>query len=796
MSDQNLPQLRRPDAVQARVAEWDEDRSFAPKPAQRSPLDRPLSAIRRYRYLVAGVFLLAVAGGFVATRFVTPKYEVRATIWIQSETPISDRNGPIRSKELLNSEAWVELLRSYRISDEVVRRLALYVRPKDPADSSLFKTFTIADQYVKGKYELRINQTAKTWSLTSAAAASFVDTGRMADSVGRKMGLKWVLPAYVFNGTGEKKVEFTVSTPRETAVALTQRLGTRLADRSNFLWLTLAESDGQLAATTLNTWVREYVSVAAELKKRNMVDFQTTLEGQLRFADTAMRNAETALENFRVHTITLPTEGGPVAAGVEMTRDPALKAFFEQKIAYDNLKHDRESLEKTIASAAGGAVPYESALLIPSVAESPGGKALRDAFDQLYKEEANLATARQGFTDKYRPVQELATSVEILKTKTIPGLASQLLTQLREREAEYARRITSSSTELQRIPVRTIEEMRLRRAVNVAEGLYTNLKARYAEAQLATASATPDVTIMDSAVAPLQPSKNTKTRILAMAIAAGLAAAIGLAVLLDMVDPRFRYADQADELGLAIAGAVPALPKGGINPKSPEQVFQLVESFRSIRMSVTHAVPIPLSLAVSSPAPGDGKSFVSANLAMSFAEAGYRTLLIDGDTRRGGLHETFGVPRKPGLTDYLRNAARRDVVIYPTSHEKLFVVPSGTRQRSSPELLASAGLDQFLADLRKEFDVVLCDTPPFAAGIDAYAIATAAQHLVVVLRVGKTQRRLAAARLSVLSGLPVDVIGTVVNSVQLSGDFEYYGYADSYQIDEDERDAPALAQPG
>ena len=137
---------------------------------------------------------------------------------------------------------------------------------------------------------------------------------------------------------------------------------------------------------------------------------------------------------------------------------------------------------------------------------------------------------------------------------------------------------------------------------------------------------------------------------------------------------------------------------------------------------MTQSSEVPLSLAVSSPSPGDGKSLISANLAMSFAEAGYRTVLIDGDTRRGVLEEMFGIAKSPGLTEYLSRQADLSAVVHPTSHDKLWLIPAGERTSRSPELLASASLPDLVAALRASYDSLAFDTPPFAAGIDAYAL--------------------------------------------------------------------------
>jgi capsular exopolysaccharide synthesis family protein len=757
---------------------WGGEPTLAP---QRSPLERPMAAIRRYKWLLLAVVLLSTLGGVIATRMVQPEYVVRATISIQSETPLQDKEGPIRPHELLNAEAWVELLKTFRISDAVVRQLALFVKPKNEADSVLFRGFDVGSRFVPGKYQLELPKGSNRWQL-SLTEGGFNETGTLGDSIGRKVGMEWQPSPAVLQRYAGKKVEFTVATPRETSVELQKKMIPNLPEKSNFLWITYTDPNPQLAARTLNAWVEEYVKVAGELKRKNLVEFSNILSGQLDYAASSLRDAEQSLEGFKVHTITLPTENTAIAAGVQVTQDPALRSYFEKKIEYDNLRADREALQKVIASAATGATPYEAALLIPSVANNPGAAELRGSFDKLYKLQSDLATARQLYKDEYPVNRELIAAINTLKTRTLPQQANALLSQLELRETDYQGRIAGQSRDLQSIPTRTIEEARLKRNVDVAAELYTTLKNRYAEAKLAEASALPDVSILDSAVAPLKPTKNTSTRIMAIAILGGLAAALALALLLDNVDRKIRYPDQAaGDLGLSIAATVPRLPKGGINGQSPEQVSQLVESFRTLRMNVVNASgPSRIALAVSSPQPADGKSFISSNLAMSFADAGFSTLLVDGDTRRGTLHEMFGLPKTAGLTDFLAGDASESAIIHPTGHDKLSVIPSGNPRRRSPELLTSPALTRLVADLRTKYDVVIFDTPPLAAGIDGYAIAAATGNLLVVLRIGQTEKRMAAAKMLLVDRLPINVLGSVLNAAPTYGEYEYYGYVSGY----------------
>jgi polysaccharide biosynthesis transport protein len=177
-----------------------------------------------------------------------------------------------------------------------------------------------------------------------------------------------------------------------------------------------------------------------------------------------------------------------------------------------------------------------------------------------------------------------------------------------------------------------------------------------------------------------------------------------------------------------------------------EEAAQMVEAFRTVRMNMRYAVDParPFAVTISSPGPNDGKSLVSSNLALSFADGGSRVVLVDGDIRRGTLEETFKTEAKPGLVDYLDGAALLPEVLRATHHPNLTLIPCGKRQRRGPELLTGPRLTQLVAQLQREYDVVIMDSPPLGAGSDAYALGIACDNMVIVMRAGMTDRKMAA----------------------------------------------------
>lgn len=759
---------------------------------------RYLHALRRYKWLLVLLTIVGGGLGYVATRFVKPQYETRATIWIAADAPPSGRGGtgPIRAEELLASTSWSELFRSFTIVDSVVLRMRLYVTPEDRDNAPLFSTFGVAMQLRPGAYTLKIDSSGTKYSLLDKKGL-VVERGAVGDSIGRTRGMLWRPDASQLH-RGES-VRFAVTTPRDASGRLLGRVSAEQQLGSNFLRLRLTGSDPVQTAEILNLWVKEFVETAAELKRRNLTEFSRILQDQLDYANRNLRSAEIALETFRVNAITQPSENTSVGPGpgLEQTRDPVFDSFFAKKIEYDNLKRDRTALENMLTGIRAGRIGAEELSSIPGLTTTPGAQTLNSVLSDLYTKEAELRTDERLYTDEHPTIKKLKADIQALRTRTVPDAATDLLASMQQRENDLGARIDAASKEIRGIPTRTIEEMRLRRAVTGAEALFTSLQSRYEEAKLAEASSVPDVTTLDMASPPDEPIADTKYRILGMGILGGLGLAIAIALLLDRLDHRFRFPEQVtSRLRLPILGTVPTLLPARRRDQA-EAAAQIVESFRGIRLRLQQAHPPgePILCTVTSANEGDGKSMISANLALSLAEAGYRTLLIDGDTRRGALHTLFDADRRPGLIECLTGAATLHEVARPTSDRRLTLIPCGGRSRRNPEVIASAALPQLLAMARREYDAIVIDSPPLSAGIDAFALATACGNAVIVLRHGRSDLRMAGLKLELLRQLPVRTHGAVLNEVKAEGLYRYYSYASAYTDPGNELDELGMPAP-
>jgi succinoglycan biosynthesis transport protein ExoP len=745
-------------------------------------LGRVRALLLRFKWLIVAVLILGTAGSVVATRFIRPMFQVGATIWI--ETGSNSRGGPLQADELLTSRNWIELLTTYIVLDPVVKKERLFLQPERDSDLPRFEGFDLADRFLPGNYQLITDEGGRRYTLKQQGGL-IVDTGVLGDSIGTKVGFRW-RPAAASIGK-DKKLSFAILTPREASNVLIKNVATRMGDRGNFLRVSLTAEDAQRAASTMNSLVDRFVTVAADLKRENLRKLRTTLEEQLGQSQTNLNQAEQDLENYRVRTITLPGEDAtPIAPGLQSTQAPAMSNYFQQKTQLDEIRRDRKALEDVMKRAQTGELAVDAFQTIPSVQKAPD---LSRVLTELSQTEADRRLALTKYTTEFKGVKDLDDRIQTLRTRVIPAYTTALAQQLRLNESDLESRIGSASRELSSIPVRTMNELRLRRDADAKRIIFTNLQARFEEARLAELSAIPDVSVLDSAVAPARPAKNTAPRIIMMGFFGSLVVALGLAFLLDRFDSRFRYPEQAShELGLTILGVIPSIKNGRNGRTSPEETAQVIEAFRSVRLNLAHSFGAsgPVMVTITSPGAGDGKSLVSANLALSFAEAGYNTLLIDGDTRRGEMHRMFGTDRRPGLLDYLSGHATMDQIARPATHGQLNLIPCGSRRQRAPELLGSARMAQLMAELKGRYAVIIVDSPPLGAGIDPFVLGSLCGNMLLVLRAGETDREMAESKLQVVDRLPIRMLGVVLNDVRSgAGMYKYYSYLSGYAAEEE-----------
>jgi capsular exopolysaccharide synthesis family protein len=386
------------------------------------------------------------------------------------------------------------------------------------------------------------------------------------------------------------------------------------------------------------------------------------------------------------------------------------------------------------------------------------------------------------------PWRSLATHPDVVQLTTlVETTESQLIGGVRARIAALDARIAVLSNEqergarsIQSLPAQQAAEASLDRRVEVLRTTTDALRQEYQKARISEALRAADIEILDLAPLPYQEAGLPRTARLSIGLLLGILFGAAAAVLADVTNSSVRRPrDLQDLIGTIELGTIPRLQgihsngaaltlltpphqngNGNSNGNNftSEVLFSQsgalsteAEAFRMLRISLAFSWgDRPCTFVVTSAAPQEGKTLIAANLAVTFARAGARVLLVDCDIHRPRLHRVFRASRAPGLMDLLRAGSassslhtsvnHRLASIRRTDIDRLSFLPCGTDPQQTPELLEPAMLRGLLKQLRSEFEVILLDTPPVLVSADAATLAASADGVIMVVRAGQTDR--------------------------------------------------------
>jgi capsular exopolysaccharide synthesis family protein len=319
-----------------------------------------------------------------------------------------------------------------------------------------------------------------------------------------------------------------------------------------------------------------------------------------------------------------------------------------------------------------------------------------------------------------------------------------------------------------------------------------NLSKSYEDLRLEEAKQLDTLLVTEQARPPSLPVRPKTMQNTVLAGLVGLLLALGVAYLLEYLDDVFKGPDEVKKtLGLTTLGAVPALTER----EAGAQLLVLenghsaaAEAYRVLRTNLQFsAVDRPLrSLLITSPSPSEGKSFTAANLAGALAQAGRRVILIDCDLHRPRLHHLFKLPNSVGVTSALLDEHPNiPALLQDTEAPNLKVLTSGPLPPNPAELLGTARMRAFLAELGTQADVVVVDSPPTMALSDAAVLSTQTDAVLLVVDASKTRREMAKRALESLTQVKARVAGVVLNRLPTrgAGSYYYYHYGYNYGTD-------------
>ena len=520
------------------------------------------------------------------------------------------------------------------------------------------------------------------------------------------------------------------------------------------------------------------------------------IEDQVQKVAVTLREAEDRLAAYKVRTgqVDLSSQTQAAVARISSLQSQLQTATIERKGLETNLVQTRAQLglqAETVTRPTW------------TVQDDPRLAQLRA---QLTSQEIDLATLRQQYTDEHPRVVAILARIEEIKKQMAQLSTIQMASQVRElnplrrrfatniiqmqidreallaREAALSSLLAQSQRDLRSLPPAELEITRLMRDELVAEGTYVLLRQKLQEARIAEASVVGDFRIVDRAVprrTPVVPRVGLNTL---LGVLAGLVFGVGLAYLGEAFDTSFRTPEEAaTSLGLPLLAAIPAtrrLRSVQLIVAEPRRRDSFAEAFRHLRTNLLFLNPDhPLrTVMVTSPGPDEGKSTVSANLAVSMTQTGRRVWLLECDLRNPILKWAFQPKQPYGLTDLLVDGIPIDATLNTTQVENLWFISSGTIPPNPSELLGSQKMQAFLEHGDSRVQLIVLDAPPVLPVTDATVLGHSVDGIVLVVHLVKTPRDAAIRALEQLHATGARVVGLVVNGVPRSRRPGYYGY--------------------
>ncbi len=353
--------------------------------------------------------------------------------------------------------------------------------------------------------------------------------------------------------------------------------------------------------------------------------------------------------------------------------------------------------------------------------------------------------------------------------------------------------------------------------------LYDGLLQKLKEATITVGLRSNNIRTVDPALAPSGPSRPQKARNILLAFLAGLVGGVGLALFREYLDNTVKSPDDVETLtGLPSLAVVPALPGMGpthggfsrgknlpaqavsgprvellsyIQPKS-----QISEAFRALRTSLllSQADHPPQVILVTSALPREGKTTAAVNLAVTLAQLGDRTLLMDSDLRKPGVRRALNLTtgKDVGLSSYLAGVSTLDEVTVPhPTIENLVALTTGPVPPSPADLLSSHRMREAITELRHRFKFIVIDSPPVMAATDAVLLSALTDGVLLVVRSGETPKEAFTRTRDLLAAVKCRLLGVVLNAVDSSApdyyySYRYYPYAYGYGYGEDVNKTP------
>jgi len=683
----------------------------------------------KYRFLIIGCFLGTLVVGATLTLLMTPIYTGQATLQIDREAArvLAAEDAP--RENMMQGEEFFQtqygLLRSRSLAERVIESLGL------ASSNQALEAMGVEAPDAGGT-------AASQASLRRAAALKAVQENLSVSPV-----------------RGSRLVAVGYDNPNPVVAA---RIANGFAE--NFIQANL---DRKFESSK---YAREFLEERIAQTKERL--------------ESAERQLVAYAANQQIINVGEPSEGAAAGGGTESLTSNNLVAL--------NSALARTRAERVAAEERWRSASTSELMTLPEVLQNPTIQRLteqRALLDAEYQQKLSI------YQPDYPEMVQLRARIEEAdgQIATIAGnIRSSIRSQYQiaaSQERSLQAQVTGLTGDVLDLRDRSIQYNILQRELDTTRTLYEGLLQRYKEVGVTGSVTANNISIVDIATPPREPSKPNMLMNMALAALLGLGLGLLAALVLEALDETLATPDDVEKkLGVPVLGVVPLLEKGETTSGALADIRSgFSEAYYSLRTALQFSTPdgAPSSLLVSSARPAEGKSTTAYAVALNLARVGKRILLVDGDLRNPSMHRVVGVENERGMSNLLSGSADLTSVVRPTLQENLFFIPCGPLPPNPAELWGGDRLRQFLAETRNNFDHVIIDGPPVLGFADAPMLAAAVNGVLFVLESRGTRRGQARGALRRLQVGRAHLLGTVLTKFSAkSTSYGGYDYAYDY----------------
>ena len=556
------------------------------------------------------------------------------------------------------------------------------------------------------------------------------------------------------------------------------------------LLISYRSPDPSIAADTANAIATSYLNHTYSIRIQSSANLSSFMEKQIDELKAKMEKSSLALAQFE--------------KDLDVINPEEKTSILSARLVQLNTEYATAQGDRVAKEAAWNAIKNGS---LEAAQTSSQGEVLARLSDSLNQATQRFALVKSTYGSTHPEYRKAASEVaEVEKQIEVSraNISRRVQVEYREavnREQMLQKTLAETKAESDRINSQSFQYQQLKREAEADKNLYDELIRKIREADINAGFQNNNIRIADLARPSLHPVFPNVPLNLALALLFSTLLAVGAALLQDTLDTTLRDPDEASRyLGTDVIGTMPVdnlaaqLPRGPTPAKdaaalakvqqneSRKGYYRSASDFEEAIRTIRNTILLSdfegrlRSIMLTSAAPSEGKTTISAHLAIANADRGKKTLLVDADLRRPSLHAKFGFAPREGLSNVLTGElAWQDAIVPVKGNPNLSLLPAGLGSHRAADLIGPR-LSTLLDEFAKEFDLVILDSPPLLGFAECLQMASAADGVLIISRAGETRRKAVAEVISVLNRLRANIVGVVLNQVSQNTSSESYGY--------------------